>query len=370
VTVISQVHIAPDAEAMMSQTEKDSMQRRIVNQSQKSLQREMSQQPLPVTVFLTPAVFVVLSVAVILCGLGCSREKPTETSRGGHVSAEASVLSPQSAGHQCLKLGLDSLTQLTHDRIYSYVDWSAKDVIYAVGGGDIFCLEPDGTNLRNISRTSVRTENTVRSSPDGTRISFLATESGEELPKLFMAASDGSKETRVDVPFPVSHCWSPDGRAMAIFRQGQFIRLLFILDLATGEQHGLLFDVGDSWVSAMDWAGDKIIAENQGAFLIRTAGGGFIQLGFPIRNPEWSKDGDWFLYGIDGDIFIATSNSTRSSDGICKMNLTNSPNAFESHPRLSPDNRWVAFIRDGHIYKASLSCEQTRTAVRPDRKQR
>jgi Tol biopolymer transport system component len=73
-------------------------------------------------------------------------------------------------------------------------------------GGDIFTINPDGTDLTNISNDPVYAL-TPSLSPDGSRIAFF---SARELPGsgLFVMNSDGSMQTSLHV-FGINPQWSP-----------------------------------------------------------------------------------------------------------------------------------------------------------------
>jgi Tol biopolymer transport system component len=79
---------------------------------------------------------------------------------------------------------------------------------------DVFSVAPDGTGLRNLTRTPHVAETHVSASPDGSRLAFI------RAGHLVVTAADGSDARRLaslsvgpEIVAPPS--WSPDGRQLA-----------------------------------------------------------------------------------------------------------------------------------------------------------
>jgi Tol biopolymer transport system component len=183
-----------------------------------------------------------------------------------------------------------------------------------VGGYEIYTVNPDGSDLANITNYS-QPDYDPRWSPDGTKIAFARQLDGGPIEgihiNLFVMNADGSDVTRVtDTPdawegFP---SWSPDGKKLAFQRYPGGHSSIFTVDLETG--------------------GEVAISHNTDA----------------IR-PSWSPDGTKIAYQVTvccTNYEIFTSNP----DGTGATNITNHP-SFQFDPEWAPDSSKLAVTRFG-----------------------
>ena len=103
------------------------------------------------------------------------------------------------------------------------------------GNRDILLIAPDGTNERNLAKTSARDDHPVWS-PDGSHIAhYSATVAGTH--ELRIMNADGSRVKAVATiegrTWPAA--WAPDGQRIAYATGSGEARSLFVVDVATGQ---------------------------------------------------------------------------------------------------------------------------------------
>ena len=178
---------------------------------------------------------------------------------------------------------------------------------------DVFSMRPDGSHLRNLTRTTWAFESDPTASPDGRYITYAsdAISVGRE---LWLSRSDGSHRRRV--ARGADHAaWSPDSQRIAFARW----------------EHGPGSDTA-VYVAAFDGRPHRI-----------ASGSG----------PSWSPDGRTLAFvRTDGKgRYPSSSIPVATAAGIRTV-------AFLSHQRAydlswSPDGRRIAFVAD-HSFLASI----------------
>ena len=194
---------------------------------------------------------------------------------------------------------------------------------------DVWALNWDGSNLRNLTEGSVANDAHPSWSPDGKQIVFDSDRSGT--PQLYVMNADGSnpKALTHDVLQNTEPKWSPDGKWIAYYcRQGIDIQICVISP--DGQP-----------------AGEPISG----------------------TTPVWSPLTE------EGGVHLAFLCFQRTQSDICTVepdgshlvNLTNNP-ADEHSPAWSPDGNWVAFVsnpdEDVDVYKVCVTCRGDFTAIR------
>lgn len=78
----------------------------------------------------------------------------------------------------------------------------------------------------------------------------------------------------------------------------------------------------------------------------------------PGTHPTWSPDGRWLLYertDDDGHQITDSDLMAHAVDSTTTLQLTDTPDAIEMHPSVSPDGTRLAFVRDGAIWIGGLT---------------
>ena len=110
------------------------------------------------------------------------------------------------------------------------------------GNWDLFIVNADGSEMRNLTNTPDVHEYFPKVSPDGSMIAFEASRPGrEDYSEIWVMNIDGGERRLID-RWALQPAWSPDGRTLAYMRQptpdsGLPYRMLGIMfhDMETGE---------------------------------------------------------------------------------------------------------------------------------------
>jgi len=180
--------------------------------------------------------------------------------------------------------------------------------------GDIFVVEPDGSNLQNLT-THPAHDTMPAWSPDGSQIAFISNRDAVAPPlqwDVFVMNADGTEVRNVTRSPGASERmpdWSPDGTKLAF------------------ERHG---NDGTSFLYTMnvDGSGERRL----------TRGG----------NPSWSPEGKWIAFDTGNDEAAEDWVLLIKPDGT-KLRRLRTGDTDDSHPNWSPDGQRVVFSRDEGI---------------------
>lgn len=151
--------------------------------------------------------------------------EPTFSPDGAWVVFESSVFDAEGPG-SIWKVRLDGsgLTRLTRGRNDRQPNWSPRGdrIVFQRGRGgdrwDLVTVDPDGRNLRYVTRTARTSETDVSWAPDGRRLVFSSDGPGVAIASLFTINADGSGRKRLTTArgwYDGAPSWSPDGTTIA-----------------------------------------------------------------------------------------------------------------------------------------------------------
>lgn len=236
----------------------------------------------------------------------------------------------------------------------------------------IYVVPADGSDLEAITDFDVATRG-LNWSPDGARIAFARRNTNTSA-DLFVMNSDGTDRRQLTDPFEAldgSTTWSPDGLRLAFIRQSMILLssdLTNPFELAHPDSNGILaLDMGTGSVDKLtqvaefaghlSWSpsGDSLLYSarvdgNQEILLLGPNGGDPLNLtshpAFDFQ-PGWAPDGSQVVFvsdrdspgNLSGDIFVM------NADGSNVRKLTESDAQYTS-PSWSPDGKVIAFTSD------------------------
>ncbi len=295
----------------------------------------------------------------------------TEFSTDGSVG-EYSFTDLYEATHTSCMFGMDvpttglQLEEVKIDLIWHNGEPTCEPSCVNQGGqmifskeGDIWVMDPDGSNVVNITNTPDLSESGARWAPDGTKIVFGASAPGEKR-DIYVVNADGSGMVNL-MNTPDVHeerpSWSPCGSKIAYASNTGSEYAIYVMDSDGTNRIPLTSGPGDAYpdwspdgtkivfVRAMTWG--QPISHYQ-IFVMNSDGTDVQRLTDNNADdyiPVWSPDGSKIA-------FISTrgGNAWReqiyvmNADGSDQTNITNS-SWRHSGPRWSPDGSRLVFQR-------------------------
>ena len=239
---------------------------------------------------------------------------------------------------------------------------------YRENNFEIYSMDPDGTNLKNLTRTSNQHEFFPKASPEGTKICFMGYEGeGDERKRsLFLMNPDGSGRKRI-VENGRWPCWSPDGKQIAFVRD--YLSRFSIKDFATAGLYFYIVETGEvlehpneeiEHIYNLSWhpSGEWITAVVHGGMgfdhaIIALEVNGYRYnklLGGNRCRPDFSPDGthiswcdlDWAI-GAAGLRYEKERYSIKVIHQIVRTR--DHENMWVYHPDWSPDSKYIAFTQ-------------------------
>jgi TolB protein len=190
----------------------------------------------------------------------------------------------------------------------------------AIGPGtDLYSINPDGTNLRNLTQDAVQESWDGDWSPDGARFIYSSDPGGGDY-TLYIRNADGTNPVRVlDTPENVQEIyprWSPDGKRIAYTQRARNLAEICVVN-ADGTGQACVAVGGYDWTPYWSPDGKRIgyTAEGPNAparmMIMNADGTGARQVGpdgFGLG--PWSPDGTRILVGHDKDIYSMRPDGT------------------------------------------------------------
>jgi len=225
---------------------------------------------------------------------------------------------------------------------------------------DIFVMDADGSNVRNLSNSPEDDDYFPVWSPDGLRIAFSSDREGiAENTSIYVADADGAAPPRTTIvdtlwPRPV---WSPDGASIAWLIMGVFggegnrSGGSVIIDANTGDLRPLIGDFPDAHFLAWSPDGAQIAFQirqdgEPKIYLVDADGGNLHSLTEDnAYDMAWSPDGTQIAFTTRPNDEPPSEIWVMDADGSNPRKLTNG-----SIRMWSPDGTRIAFAREGESY--------------------
>ncbi len=262
-------------------------------------------------------------------------------------------------------VGQDAAVAENPERLRSELAETSAQILFEAYAGDnweLFVMNADGTDVRNLTNTPDRHELYPQASPDGTRIAFICDEivEGQTIRNVDLMNRDGSGRKRI-ASQARQPCWSPDSKQVAFVRMefGKFnikdyvSQGLLIYDVASGKTR----EAGNKKVHHIyvpNWSPD-------GKWIVTTVHGGMgfghaiiaieidgervVDLGIPGCRPCLSRDGKHVTWSSnDHTVNVAALEWSDQGVKVVEQRVLHHEDTLHTyHPDFSPDGRYVVF---------------------------
>ena len=230
--------------------------------------------------------------------------------------------------------------------------------------GDIYVMNSSGSGVTQLTHhpSTDRPEGASFPawSPDGGRIAFSSSRSGDESWHIYVMNADGSEVTQLSDYYglDVSPTWSPDGSRIAFssYRSRDEGWAIYIMNADGSEVTRLTDysgqDVSPAWSpdgSRIAFSSYRSGDEGRAIYVMNPDGSGVTRLtDYPGHEvaPAWSPDGRQIAFAADVGVYDDSGNIyVMNADGSGVTRLTNHP-SDHGLPAWSSDGRQIAFYSD------------------------
>jgi Tol biopolymer transport system component len=227
------------------------------------------------------------------------------------------------------------------------------------GQDDVFSMNPDGTDQRNLIPDSNVSGAYPEYSPDAKKIAFQGTQVDSGPPvgptDIFVinANGTGSPVQLTDTAFSErGPAWSPDGTEIAFVSDQDGNQEIYVMDADGTNTRRLTFNAVSDFSPAWSPDGSKIafssFRNGDAEIWVMNADGSTVEKNLtnspdrPDLQPSWSPDGSKIAFDTNqfgGDVWVM------NADGTGQRNLTPTNFAGEYEPAWSPSGRKIAYAR-------------------------
>ncbi len=218
------------------------------------------------------------------------------------------------------------------------------------GDPDVYVMQADGSGVRNLTNNTAIWDSSPIWSPDGTQLLFQTDRDGNNIgDELFLMNADGSNQRLVD-PRASTAQWSPDGTLIAFMTTGVEATDIVVMH-PDGTGRTTLTRVSQ-YASWLRWSPDGTLLAfqqqvdgNTDIYTIRVVDGALTRLtDDPALDlqPDWSPDGQSIAFESERD--NAPDVWVMRADGSHEANLTHDRAGDWCRPcSWSPGSRYIAF---------------------------
>lgn len=236
-----------------------------------------------------------------------------------------------------------------------------KGILFAsakAGNMDIYCVQPDGSNLRQLT-TGLAEDIWPVWSPDGNWIVFQSDRTGNR--DIWLMASDGSSQQNLtsNQAMDESPFWTPSGNQIVFSsdRSGEFE--LYVMNRngsnpkqITPDDKGMeLLPAVSPVEEIVAYSANKPMLPGWHIYTMSLNGGKPMRVSSESGcRAKWSPDGQYLAY-VSGFSGSSTDIYTFRKDGRRRLPLLKSPE-YEYDPCFSPDGSQICFARGRGTEKA------------------
>jgi len=291
--------------------------------------------------------------AILLSGFVDPAAAQSQRSRGRRSTTPDPSLPEQ---REPLPASALDLTTLPYRIVYESLQEAGGE-----SNWELILVNADGSNRKNLTNTPQIDEHYPHSSPDGTRILFVAIEGEgrrDRTRRVYYMNVDGTGRTLV-AENAYQPTWSGDGRSIA-YLKGEYERfsssmtsnqglVLYDLETRTSREHPedalrMLYNL--TWSPDGDWFVATSRGGGRGNILFETTDEGVRSLSISGCRPDISPDGNRIAWGrTDQELRIGTFNPSSGGDNVVDQAPVVAVDRDDKvyHVDWSPDGNYLAF---------------------------